>query len=325
LGQQETIATFAAAQGRSVEEVLAAARRANVVAWSEHTPLDDREVAAITAALAAGPNSLPPPPSPVVPVSIGGAATRRSMVPLAGAVAALVLLFGIGVAIVDASGDDGDSAEALSARGDEGDAEDDGNDEEDEASCVDLLVVAVNSLDLDGIDSSDGLDDDERADLERQMIASEDDYPELAADGECEDVLEDPEASEEFGARADPEAIDALGAMATVRFEQIGDTIAGDGGDATAPIDAAADRDACIALFADQINAIDLANVDVTDGFSEAELDDITNQRFEFARLHPKLRPDGECAPVASSLTGEELGRLSELVLPDRRDLLVGI
>lgn len=318
MSQQQTLGTFAAAQGRRVDEVLAAARRANVVAWSEHTPLDDREVDAITAALTSAPASLPPPPSLAAPSPPGAAPARRSAGPLAGAVAVSMLLLAIGVVLLS-GGDDGDPVEPSSP-----DDVADRDESDDEPSCVDLLVEVVNGLDLGGVDSSDGLDDEERADLDRQLTAAEEENRDLAADGECVDALDDADAAEEFATRVSPEARDALAAMAATRFQEVGDAIGGGSGDATGSTDLAVDRDACIALLAAQINAVDLGNVDATDGFSEAELDDITDQRFEFARLHPELRPEGVCAPVASGLTNDELGRLTALVLPDRRDLLGG-
>ncbi len=324
MDRAETVASLAAAQGLGVEEVLVAARRAGVVAWSGHTPLDDEEASAIVAALAES-VSAPPPPPLLTPGSAGGD-RRLPPAPLAGVIAVLILLLGVGVVLLGGAGDDdGDTVEAASSRTQEDDTQSDDDAEAAEGSCVDLLVEAVNGLDLDDIDISDGLDDVERADLEGQMVAFESDHAELAAAGACEDALDDPRTADEFEARADPVALAALGAMATVRFDQVGEAIPGGGASQTAPVGSGVDRHACIALAAQQINAIDLSEVDSSDGFSEDELADITRQRFEFARLHPELQPDGECASVTSSLTGAELGELAELVLPDRRDLLVGI
>lgn len=57
-----TVGEAAAARGRSVDDVLAACKRAGVLAWSAHAPLDDDEVAKLDAALTA-----PPPPPPGMP------------------------------------------------------------------------------------------------------------------------------------------------------------------------------------------------------------------------------------------------------------------
>lgn len=64
-----TVGEAAAARGRSVDDVLAACKRAGVLAWSTHAPLDDDELAKLDAALAAppappgfAPIGAPPPP-----------------------------------------------------------------------------------------------------------------------------------------------------------------------------------------------------------------------------------------------------------------------
>src|SRR5688500_14763331 len=53
---------LAAARGRTVEEVLAACRTANVLAWSGFTPLDETEGAAIDQVLHGARSVAPPPP-----------------------------------------------------------------------------------------------------------------------------------------------------------------------------------------------------------------------------------------------------------------------
>lgn len=73
-----TVEQLAAARGRTVQDVLDAARRADVLAWSGFTPLDEQEVASIDQALAAA-TSAPADPAgatpgwgaPVAPVAGG--------------------------------------------------------------------------------------------------------------------------------------------------------------------------------------------------------------------------------------------------------------
>lgn len=79
-----TVEQLAAERGRSVEDLLAACRQAGVLAWSGFTPLDEREVEQIDAALAAAPPAAaafgaPPPAAgapgwgaPVPPPGAGG-------------------------------------------------------------------------------------------------------------------------------------------------------------------------------------------------------------------------------------------------------------
>lgn len=68
-----SVGDLAKARGRTVDEVLAACRAANVIAWSAHAPLDDKERVAVEAVLDAPP---PPPPGPPGYAPIGAAGSQ---------------------------------------------------------------------------------------------------------------------------------------------------------------------------------------------------------------------------------------------------------
>ena len=180
--------------------------------------------------------------------------------------------------------------------------------------CVEVAVDAYGQLDLETLDPADGLDDTERADLDAQIEALEDDHPELAAGGACAEVFDDDAAGAELAAALDPEIIEVLGAAATERFSEVGDAIT-EGPAGTEP--PALDRGACIALIAEQINTLDTTGIDPSDGLDPDETSLIEAHRAEFTARHPELAADGTCTEVGNSLTSEEQQQLSSLIDPE--------
>ena len=96
--------------------------------------------------------------------------------------------------------------------------------------CIDAIVAVMESLEVpDGVDPSDGLDDDERPKADAAVEAAFDEQG-IDPDDEdhpCDDLTADMTDEEftELTKDIDPDVLALLGAQAATEFEETGDSI----------------------------------------------------------------------------------------------------
>ena len=133
------------------------------------------------------------------------------------ATAGLALALLGAAACSDDDGDGGDAALDVSDVGDDPTFEE----------CSTLLVDLVSQVDLEGIDTTDGIDDAEGELLDERFDALEEDNPELSEGHPCEAVMEGASEAqvEELIATLPPELVAILGFSATQELEEVEDRI----------------------------------------------------------------------------------------------------